>query len=191
MELGKSIRAYREHLSMSQEQLAEKVYVSRQTISSWENDKSYPDIHSLVLMAEIFHTTVDKMVKGDYETIKMISSHADQKELRKWGTLLTVLFILLIVLAVPLIYWLDWLGIMCWILICILAMVVAFKVEKLKKKYDIRTYREIVSFMEGSRLDEIEKAKEDGKFWYQKGLIVVGFVLIAIIITYGMMSLFR
>ena len=44
MELGKHIRKYRNDLSLSQDELAEKVFVSRQTISNWENDKSYPDV---------------------------------------------------------------------------------------------------------------------------------------------------
>ena len=41
MELGTQIRKYRNERTLSQEALAEKVYVSRQTVSNWENDKSY------------------------------------------------------------------------------------------------------------------------------------------------------
>ena len=48
MELGKRIKEYRNTAQMTQEDLAEKMFVSRQTISNWENDKSYPDIHSLL-----------------------------------------------------------------------------------------------------------------------------------------------
>lgn len=42
-----------------QEALAEKVYVSRQTVSNWENDKSYPDVNSLVLLSEVFEISLD------------------------------------------------------------------------------------------------------------------------------------
>lgn len=49
MELGKQIKTYRQEAHMSQEELAYRVYVSRQTISNWENDKSYPDVKSLIL----------------------------------------------------------------------------------------------------------------------------------------------
>ena len=45
MELGRRIKEYRSAAQMTQEDLAEKMFVSRQTISNWENDKSYPDIH--------------------------------------------------------------------------------------------------------------------------------------------------
>ena len=54
MELGNKIKYYRGEKEFSQEELAERVYVSRQTISNWENNKSYPDINSIVLLSEIF-----------------------------------------------------------------------------------------------------------------------------------------
>ena len=44
MELGNQIKKYRSELQISQEQLADRIYVSRQTISNWENEKSYPDV---------------------------------------------------------------------------------------------------------------------------------------------------
>ena len=47
MELGSQIKKYRNKLSLSQDALAEKIYVSRQTISKWENEKSYPDVNRL------------------------------------------------------------------------------------------------------------------------------------------------
>lgn len=70
MELGKQIRRYRNERSFSQETLAEKVYVSRQTISNWENGKSYPDVNSLVLLSEAFEVSLDKLIKGDVENMK-------------------------------------------------------------------------------------------------------------------------
>ena len=44
MELSKQIKKYRTETNLSQEELADKIYVSRQTISNWENEKNYPDI---------------------------------------------------------------------------------------------------------------------------------------------------
>ena len=55
MELNAQIKKYRTELNLSQEELAEKVYVTRQTISNWENGKSYPDIHSLLLLSSLFN----------------------------------------------------------------------------------------------------------------------------------------
>lgn len=46
MELGRHVKEHRARLGMSQEQLAEAIFVSRQTISNWETDRTYPDVAS-------------------------------------------------------------------------------------------------------------------------------------------------
>lgn len=63
MELGTQIRKYRNERTLSQEALAEKVHVSRQTVSNWENDKSYPDVNSLVLLSEVCEISLDQLIK--------------------------------------------------------------------------------------------------------------------------------
>ena len=70
MEIGKQIKKYRTELGLSQEEFADKIFVTRQTVSNWENDKNYPDINSLVLMAEIFGVSLDSLVKGDIEKMQ-------------------------------------------------------------------------------------------------------------------------
>ena len=72
MELSIQIKKYRTDLHLSQEELAEKVYVTRQTISNWENEKSYPDIHSLLLLSSLFNVSLDQLIKGDIEKMKEI-----------------------------------------------------------------------------------------------------------------------
>lgn len=57
-------------MNLSQEELAEKVYVTRQTISNWENSKSYPDIHSLLLLGSVFNISLDQLIKGDIDIMK-------------------------------------------------------------------------------------------------------------------------
>lgn len=47
MKIGKQIRKYRTEMELSQDELAEKIFVSRQTISNWENNKNYPDVKRL------------------------------------------------------------------------------------------------------------------------------------------------
>jgi hypothetical protein len=61
-------------------------------------------------------------------------------------------------------------------------MYFAFKVEKCKKNNNVQTYKEIVSFTEGKRLDEIEKNQELGKRPYQKVLLVLGNAVITLVI---------
>ena len=52
MNLGTQIKKYRGALALSQEELAEKIFVSRQSVSNWENNKTYPDIKSLLMLSE-------------------------------------------------------------------------------------------------------------------------------------------
>lgn len=68
MELSKQIKKYRTEANLSQEELVDKIYVSRQTISNWENEKNYPDIKSLVLMSEVFQVSLDNLVKRNWKT---------------------------------------------------------------------------------------------------------------------------
>ncbi len=83
MELGSQIKKYRNALSLSQDALAEKVYVSRQTISNWENGKSYPDVNSLVLLSEVFQTSIDNLIKGDVEVMKEQVINEERSEFKK------------------------------------------------------------------------------------------------------------
>ena len=55
MDIGKRIKKYREQQNISQDELALKIFVSRQTISNWETNKSYPDIKSLTMLSNIFN----------------------------------------------------------------------------------------------------------------------------------------
>ena len=88
MELGNQIKKYRSELQISQEQLADRIYVSRQTISNWENEKSYPDVNSLVLLSEVFQTSIDKLIKGDIEIMKEKINEQEIKKLNYYGTFL-------------------------------------------------------------------------------------------------------
>ena len=60
MELGNQIKTYRTNMNLSQEDLADRIYVTRQTISNWENNKCYPDIHSLLLLSSLFQVSLDQ-----------------------------------------------------------------------------------------------------------------------------------
>ena len=65
MILSEQIRRGRKQLGMSQADLADAIWVSRNTISNWESGATTPDIQSLVLMSALFGVTLDQMVKDD------------------------------------------------------------------------------------------------------------------------------
>ena len=70
MNLSKQIKNLGSNVIFSQEELAEKLFVSRQTISNWENERSYPDVHNLLLLSVLFDVSLDELVKGDVEKMK-------------------------------------------------------------------------------------------------------------------------
>lgn len=182
MELGKQIRKYRQEAQLSQEDLSSRVYVSRQTISNWENDKSYPDVSSLVLLSEIFQISLDELIKGDIETMKEVIKKEEIEKMNRYGVIYTLLLIATAVSAVPLFMWLGHWAIIPWGMIFACAMVYAFKIEKVKKGNDVHTYREIVAFSEGKLLDDIQKQREIGKRPYQRLLLVVGCAVISFVV---------
>ena len=185
MEIGRQIRKYRQELKMSQEELAEKVFVTRQTVSNWENDKNYPDINSLLLLSSLFGISLDILVKGDVEKMQEMIKNEDIRKLKQYGWIYTILLIIVCVSVVPLFFLLWPVGIGIWICIYGVTMWIAHKIEKEKKANDLGTYKEIRMFMEGKRLDEIEKLREEGKRPYQTWLLAVLFAVIGFAVAAG------
>ena len=70
MYISKRLKELRTANGFSQEKLAELLDVSRQTISSWENERSYPDVHNLIMLCDIYSVSLDDLMKGDIEMMK-------------------------------------------------------------------------------------------------------------------------
>ena len=191
MNLGSQIKRYRSELSMSQDELAEKVFVSRQSISNWENDKTYPDIKSLLLLSEVFQVSLDQLIKGDLEIMKKEISTQELASFQKDAAIMTVFYALMLITPIPLAHFWGWWGMAVYLVIGVAGLYFAFRVEKHKKKYDIQTFNEISAFMEGKSLDEIEKARESGKRPYQKILLAIGSAVLALVVCGIMILLFR
>ena len=71
MNLGDKLIELRKENKMSQEKFAEILGVTRQTISNWENYKNYPDISTIIKIGDVFHISLDILLKGD---TKMVSN---------------------------------------------------------------------------------------------------------------------
>lgn len=65
MEIEKKLKDARANAGLTQEQVAEKIMVSRQTISNWENGKSLPDIISIMNLSDLYQISIDELLKGD------------------------------------------------------------------------------------------------------------------------------
>ncbi|WP_455714455.1 helix-turn-helix transcriptional regulator [Anaerosporobacter sp.] len=193
MELNKQIKKNRTIMNLSQEELAEKIYVTRQTISNWENGKSYPDIHSILLMSSLFGVSLDQLIKGDLDIMKEEIKkeeikeeeikEEDIKKFYRYGKIYTVLLIVLMISVAPLVYYFELYGAIIALILFSITFTLAIKVEKLKKENDIQTYKEIVAFYNGEHLDEISKNREYGKRPYQQFLLALASGLITFIIA--------
>ena len=133
MELGNQMKKYRGEMKLSQDALAEKIYVSRQTISNWETGKNYPDVNSLIRMSEVFGVSVDVLLKGDVEEMKKIIKEDDIHDFYKMSWLYTILFFLMLVTPIPLAKFLGFWGLGIWGVLAAVAIVYAIKIEKKKK----------------------------------------------------------
>ena len=191
MELGNKIKYYRGEKELSQEELAERVYVSRQTISNWKNNKSYPDINSIVLLSEIFEISIDNLIKGDVELMKKEINSEEVKKLNFYATMMVILMLVVTILLMPMLKFIGLYGFIPYFVLVGCAMFFAIKVDKIKKDNDIQTYKEIVAFTEGKRLDEIQKIEEKAKRPYQK--VIDGFLwaVVALLISGIMIFLLR
>lgn len=93
MDLGNNLFQARKRAGLSQEQVAEKLGVSRQTISKWETDESVPDIYQSKKLAKIYSLTLDELIEFDLnqKDIEEVIKNTDEKKESKinwtkaWG----------------------------------------------------------------------------------------------------------
>ena len=93
MKIGEKLKENRTAAGLSQEALSERIGVSRQTISSWENDRSYPDIGSILKLSDLYSLSLDELLKEDEGMRKHVEKTSEFHE-----TLWTYLFVLTIML---------------------------------------------------------------------------------------------
>ncbi|QKG84895.1 helix-turn-helix transcriptional regulator [Kroppenstedtia pulmonis] len=184
MNLSKQIKYFRKRDNMSQEELAEKIYVSRQSISNWENERSYPDIHNLLKMSVLFNVTLDDLVKGD---VKIMKEELQKSTFFKWTYIMVALMIILPISIVPTFYFFGNYGLVIPLVLFILLMFSTLKVEKIKKEHNLKTYRQIVDFVEGKPASKVKPNKKDNVL--KIGLILAS-ALISFVLVYLGMSVF-
>ncbi|MGG3887553.1 helix-turn-helix transcriptional regulator [Metabacillus fastidiosus] len=179
MNLSKQIKQFRKRDNMSQEQLAEKIYVSRQTISNWENERSYPDIHNLLMMSVLFNVSLDDLVKGD---VKIMKEEIQKSTFFRWTYLMMALMVIVPISVVLGLYFFGNYGLVIPLVLFILLMFSALKVEKIKKVQNLKTYRQIVDFLEGKPVSKVKPNKKDK-------LLKIGLVLTSALIGFVFMYL--
>ncbi len=87
MDFGQQVKSIREKENLTQEQFAMKLNVTRQAVSNWENNKNLPDIGMLILMSDVFHLSLDELIKGGNQSMnnmteKIINDGSETKKAR-------------------------------------------------------------------------------------------------------------
>lgn len=102
MEIGKKLKNARIEAGLIQEKAAEKIDVSRQTISNWENEKSYPDIISVIALSDLYSVSLDELLKGDQKMAEHLEESTNVVKSNKKLTGAILLNIILMILLIAL-----------------------------------------------------------------------------------------
>ncbi len=106
MDIGSKLKNARNDANFTQEEIAEKIGVSRQTISNWENSKSYPDIISVIKLSDIYSITLDALLKEDENMIKHLDESTNiVKSKNRLRKILPILIYTSIWVACVLFFW--------------------------------------------------------------------------------------
>ena len=101
MKIGDKLKKARMDKNMTQEEVAEKIFVSRQSISNWENNKTYPDIGNVIALSDLYQISLDELLKGsDNFMIHLEESTDIVRSNKKLMALIVVALIAMIVMAI-------------------------------------------------------------------------------------------
>ncbi len=152
MNISQMIQEKRKEKGLSQEQLADRIYVSRQTISNWETGKSIPDLESVLLLSTLFDVSADEMIRGRRIEAKENGNQQPEKQAalhilyQSWimaASMLMAIALFAAYMKTDQILFLFFAGV-----IYVFGFAISFSLEKLKKQNNLTTYREIDAFLE-------------------------------------------
>ena len=100
MKIGDKLKNARLHKKLTQEEAAEKLFVSRQSISNWENNKTYPDIGNVIALSDLYQISLDELLKGSDNFMKHLEESTDiVKSNKKLIFIIVIALIAMIVMA--------------------------------------------------------------------------------------------
>ena len=94
MEIEKKLKNARENAGLTQEQVAEKIMVTRQTISNWETGKSLPDIISIMNLSGLYQISIDELLKEDKRMKEKLEKDANAAQGNKRFILTTAMILI-------------------------------------------------------------------------------------------------
>ncbi|MDA2529504.1 helix-turn-helix transcriptional regulator [Bacillus cereus] len=94
MIFSERLKEEREKRNWSQNDLAEKLHVSRQSVSKWETGKNYPSIEIIIHLSDLFGITIDELLRGDEELTQKVIEDSKQLAYPKWKVFFDSLFMI-------------------------------------------------------------------------------------------------
>ena len=96
MEFSSKIREVRKKENLTQEEFAEKIFVSRNAVAKWETNRGYPDIQNLITISDVFGISLDELIKEDNNVKNKIIAESSSK---KWH-ILVIIYLITIILYI-------------------------------------------------------------------------------------------
>ncbi|WP_088043297.1 helix-turn-helix domain-containing protein [Bacillus sp. EAC] len=94
MIFSERLKKEREKRNLSQNELAEKLHVSRQSVSKWETGKNYPSIEIIIDLSDLFGITIDELLRSDAELKEKVIQDGKQLAYPKWKLIFDTIFLL-------------------------------------------------------------------------------------------------
>lgn len=156
MLLGEKIRNLRIERGMSQEELAFKLDTSRQTVSSWENDKTYPSIEFIIELADLFEKSIQTLIEEDVVNMKKVLNNDLDKVVKnknrevigKLVYLRTICVLAGALFIFPVHEYLEPFYLFIPVILLVIGVIITIPIEVYRKKYSLRNYQDIVAFFD-------------------------------------------
>lgn len=162
MDIGNQIRERRVRLGLSQDELARKLYVSRVTISHWETGKTLPDVQSMLLLANLFDTTIDELVRGDVDEMREMVKKSEQRTKVFAVALATVEVIVITALAVTAVAGREYLEPVLRLLLAVLVLAFSIAVLVARRGAGAEDAKSAADLLGAATGDPVEAARESG-----------------------------
>lgn len=162
MDIGNQIRERRARLGLSQDELAQKLYVSRVTISHWETGKTLPDVQSMLLFANLFDTTIDELVRGDVDEMREMVKKSERRTKVFAVALATVEVIVITALAVTAVAGREYLEPVLRLLLAVLVLAFSIAVLVARRGAGAEDAKSAADLLGAATGDPVEAARESG-----------------------------
>lgn len=169
MSLGERLISFRKKLNLSQEEVAEKLGVTRQTVSKWETDQSTPDFDKIVPICELYSISTNELIKGEVEEIKSVDVVDNNKRTKGiiLGVFLYFVAVISIMITVPVLTINPVVGAAIFLGVCAIATCIII--------YTCITYKK-------------EKKEEDTLYKQIDNIIAIIFLIIYLLVSFISMA---